>query len=235
MEGQFLGVPVNSRLVALFCVLTLSGCAQQPKTWEKPGAGPDEFNQAKYACLQQVQQPYSAAYLNRYGGAASGGMTTNAGLYNACMEAGGWALIDNAVASSPAYAAALKEINEDARAVCKKPDLYAYYSWAPCRLRETTAEQLTDRTKITPAEKSVFVKQQAEIASINARFAAAHRQYNEKYGNALATNIEQATTSSDRVRQEYLEGRLTRGEYNKRRRDLAIQSETDAIRIVRGN
>ena len=222
------------RLVGLFCAFALSGCAQQQKTWEKPGAGVDEFNQARYACLQQVQQPYSAAYVGRYGGSASGGMTTNAGLYNACMEARGWALIDNAVANSPAYAAAIKEINEDVRAVCRKPDLYAYYSWAPCQVREATAEQLADRSKVTPAEKPALVRVQAEIAAINTRLAAVHRQYNEKQGNALATNIERSTPLSDRVRQEYLEGRITRGEYNKRRRDLAIESDTEAMRIVRG-
>ena len=224
---------MKPRLVALFCVLTLSGCAH-PKTWEKPGAGVDEFNQAKYACLQQVQQPYSAAFVNRYGGSASGGMTTNSGLYNACMEAGGWALVDSVTANSPEYAAALKELNEDARALCRKPDLYAYFSWAPCRVREATAEQLADRTKVTPAEKPAFNKAKAEIDAINARYIAVHRQYNEKQGNALAANIQQAMTGSDRIRQEYLDGRITRGEFNKRRRDIAIESDAEGIRILRG-
>jgi hypothetical protein len=219
----------------LFLVITTTGCARQSQTWEKPGAGVDEFNRSRYACLQQVQQPYSAAYVNRYGGSASGGMTTNAGLYNACMEAGGWILVNNAIASSPAYAAAIKELNEEARALCKRSDLYTYYSWAPCRVREVTSEQLADRTKVTQAEKSVFNKVKAETDAITARFIEAHRQHNEKYGNALATNIEQAISTSDRVRQEYIEGRITRGEYNKRRRDIALESDAEAIRIVRGN
>jgi hypothetical protein len=224
---------VKPRLVTLLCVLALFGCAQ-PKVWVKPGASTDEFNQAKYACLQQVQQPYSAAFVNRYGGSASGGMTTNVGLYNVCMEAGGWALVDNTLASSPAYTAAIKEINEDARTICRKPDLYAYYSWAPCRVREITSEQLADRTKVTPAEKPAFIKAQAEINVINDRFIAAHRQYNEKHGEALATNIEQSMALSARVRQEYLDGQITRGEYNKRRRDIAIESDAEMIRIVKG-
>ena len=234
MEGSLRGAPVKPLLVVFFCVLSLSGCAQ-PKSWEKPGAGVDEFNQAKYSCLQQVQQPYSAAYVGRYGGSASGGMATNAGLFNACMEAGGWALIDNLPASSPAFAAAMKEINEDGRALCRKPDLYAYYSWAQCRAREATAEQLADRTRVTPAEKSAFNKANAETDALIGRAIAANRQYNEKNGNALATNMEQAMAALNRIRQEYLEGRITRGEYNKRRRDIAIESDAEAIRIVRGN
>jgi len=225
---------VKLHKVGLFCILALSGCAQQQKTWQKPGAGIDEFNQTRYVCLQQVQQPYSAAYVGRYGGSASGGMTTNAGLYNACMEAKGWALIDNVIADSPSYAAAIKDINEDARAVCRNPDFYAYYSWAPCQVRETTVEQLADRSRVTSAEKPVLVKVQAELAAINARLVAAHRQYNEKQGNALAANIERSLLTADKIRREYLEGRITRGEYNKRRRDLAIESDAEAMRIVRG-
>ena len=221
-------------LAVLACVLMVSGCAQ-PKVWMKPGAGNEEFNQARYACLQQGQQPYSTAYINRYGGSASGGMTTNGMLYNACMEAGGWALVENATANSPAYTAAVKEINDEGRALCRKPEYYPYYSWAPCGVREATADQMADRTRVTPAEKPVFNKIKAESDDMNARLLAAHRQYNEKHGDGLATNIEQAMASSNIVRQEYLEGRITRGEYNKRRRDIAAQSDAEAIRIIRGN
>ena len=226
---------MKPRFVAFSCILTLLGCAAQPKVWMKPGAGTDEFNQAKYSCLQQVQQPYSAAYVNRYGGSASGGITTNAGLYNACMEAGGWALVDNATAASPAYSATMQELNEESRALCRRQDLYAYYSWAPCRVREATPEQLADRTKVTLVEKPAFATAKAETDVINAKVIAMHRQYNEKHGNALATNIEQTIAASDRVRQEYIEGRITRGEYNKRRRDIAVEGDAEAIRIIRGN
>src|SRR4051812_3949373 len=50
------GRTVKPGLAAFACVLTVSGCAQ-PKVWMKPGAGNEEFNQARYACLQQGQQP----------------------------------------------------------------------------------------------------------------------------------------------------------------------------------
>jgi hypothetical protein len=172
--------------------------------------------------------------VNRFGGTLTGGMTTNEGLFGACMEASGWALIDNSTASSPAYAAAIKEINEEGRELCRKPDLYAYYSWAPCRVREATAEQVADKTKVTQGEKPAFNNAKAQTDALSARFIAAHRQYNEKNGNALAMNIERALASNDVVRQEYLAGRITRGEYNKRRRDIAVESDAEAIRIIRG-
>ena len=232
---QLRGELVMRILSAIALAACVSGCAAQPKMWVKPGAGTEEFSQAKYACLQQGQQPYSAASINRYGGSASGGMTTNAGLYNACMEAGGWALVDNATSGSSAYTATMKEIEADGRTLCKRPDLYPYYSWAPCRAREATPEQITDRAKVTAAEKPAFLAAMSESDNINARIIAARRQNDEKNGEAIAVTIEQSTATSKRFRQEYLEGRITRGEYNKRRRDIAISAEADEVRILRGN
>ncbi|UFZ05625.1 hypothetical protein LQG66_04730 [Bradyrhizobium ontarionense] len=222
----------NCTMMAVL-VVVLAGCSAQ-KVWVKPGAGTEEFNQAKYECLQQGQQPYSTAVVNRYGGSASGGMTTNQVLYGACMEAGGWALVDNAQVSSPEYAAVIKQINDDNRALCRKPEYYPYYSWAPCDGREATAEQLNDRLRITAAEKAVFEKLKTELNDLNARIVAAHRQYNAKNGEALAVNIEQARAMADILRQEYLAGKITRGEYNKRRRDIVIGSDAEAIRIMKG-
>lgn len=222
------------RVLGLALGLIVSGCGHGAKTWVKPGAGTEEFTQARYACLQQGQQPYSAAYINRYGGSASGGMTTNEMLFSACMEAGGWAIVDNPVASSPAYTAAIKEIENDGRARCRNPDYYAYFAWAPCNIREATPEQMADRTRVTAADKAIMTRMKPEQDEINARLAAAHRQYSEKYGEALARNIEQMVVTGGMIRQEYLDGKITRGEYNKRRRELAVQNDMEAIRIIKG-
>jgi hypothetical protein len=150
------------------------------------------------------------------------------------MEASGWALIDNVPASSPAYAAAIKEVNEEGRALCRKPDFYSYFSWVPCLMRNPTPEQLADQTKVRPGDRAVMLNVKAEGDAISAKLMAAHRQYNEKHGNAFVAIIEQTQASVDRVRQDYLEGRITRGEYNKRRRDIAIDHDAEALRIVRG-
>ncbi|MGJ4996211.1 hypothetical protein ACQR0Z_17415 [Bradyrhizobium sp. HKCCYLS3077] len=224
---------IRNCTITVAFVFILAGCSAQT-VWVKPGAGTEEFNQAKYACLQQGQQPYSIAVANRYGGSASGGMTTNPALYSACMEAGGWALIDNAQATSPEYAAAIKQINDDNRALCRKPEYYPYYAWAPCAARDATAGQLSDRSHITAAEKTIFEKLTTELNDLNARVIAAHRQYNAKSGEALARNIEQARATADILRQEYLAGRITRGDYNRRRRDIVIGLDAEAIRILQG-
>jgi hypothetical protein len=39
------------------------------------------------------------------------------------------------------------------QALCKKPELAAYFNKSPCSTNQMTAEHLTDQTKATPAEK----------------------------------------------------------------------------------
>lgn len=78
-------------LVVLFGLLTI--IASGPNmVWVKSGSTQMDFNQDKYACMQESQQPVSGGYYNRYGGSASSGVRTNQNLFNACMEARGWSL-----------------------------------------------------------------------------------------------------------------------------------------------
>ena len=79
------------RVMVMFGAGMLASCAAKQE-WVKPGAGQNEFTQARYSCLQQSQQSFGAAYVNRYGGSASSGMTTNGGLFDACMNSQGWIL-----------------------------------------------------------------------------------------------------------------------------------------------
>jgi hypothetical protein len=71
----------------LFGLLTV--IASGPNmVWVKRGSTQQDFNQDKYACMQQSQQPY----YDRAGAYSSSGVNTNMNLYNSCMEARGWSL-----------------------------------------------------------------------------------------------------------------------------------------------
>jgi hypothetical protein len=81
---------VSTALIASVNVwlLFFIGCAPQQKVWVKPGATTQDFSQDKYRCLQEANRKgYSG---NAYG--YSGGDYVNLGIFNACMEAAGWAL-----------------------------------------------------------------------------------------------------------------------------------------------
>src|ERR1700687_1983556 len=70
-------------------LLFFIGCAPKEKVWVKSGASTQDFSQDKYRCLQEANRKgYSG---NAYG--YSGGDYVNWGLYNACMESAGWALV----------------------------------------------------------------------------------------------------------------------------------------------
>ena len=81
-------------------VFLLVSCAQM--VWIKPGAGQNEFAQARYECLQNSQQQRSTATYNNSGGYvspmassqgyATSGAVTNEQLFGACMNAKGWYL-----------------------------------------------------------------------------------------------------------------------------------------------
>lgn len=86
------------RNLAVLCLLlSIAGCAamRPPKLWVKRGATTEEFNEDKYACLQQSQQFASGSYSGIYGATSNSGMTTNITLYSACMNAKGYSLKSN--------------------------------------------------------------------------------------------------------------------------------------------
>ena len=220
---------------ALLVLTLLSACARE-KVWLKPGAGQAEFSQEKYACLQQSQQPASSAYVDRYGGSSRSNIITNGGLYDACMNARGWMLADKAstAAGSNAYNDAIQALNAEDTAICERADLQAFYKKFPCRAADPTLEQLANRSKISPEEKIALTKVRAEIKELNKKYEAANRQYNPQTGNALAENIAKGTVMGDKIALDFYEGRITRGEYNKRQLDAIAQIRADAQKIARG-
>jgi hypothetical protein len=72
-----------------------SGCAQQAeKVWFKSGATQEIFAQDRYRCIQEARTPYSNTYVNPYAGASVSDVRTDWTVFNACMEAKGWRLVD---------------------------------------------------------------------------------------------------------------------------------------------
>ena len=60
------------------------------------------------------------------------------------------------------------------------------------------------------------------------------RQNNPRNGNAIAFIRERSTSELDKVSVDFYEGRMTRGEYNKRRREIAQQAN-EQIRVAAVN
>ena len=223
---------------ALTGLALLSGCANN--VWVKPGAGTAEFSQARYTCLQQSQQGASSAYVNRYGGAAASGVVTNDGLFSACMNAAGWSLQDQK-AMQPVQQqqqtqfasgkSRLEQISADIKGMCTNPAFQPYYAKSPCSSNDFSLSSMTDKSKITSTEKvaieaaaSAYDKLNTEANDILRQGGAADKVYVQYMEQTVIP-------ASAKNRLDVYEGKITWGDYNKRRKEIndALISERKRI------
>lgn len=89
----------------LVLALSLGGCAAPapPLSREKPGATEQEFMADRYACLQQSATTVYGSYAGPYGGASKAQTGCDYQLYDACMNARGYALVQSGRFSAPVY------------------------------------------------------------------------------------------------------------------------------------
>jgi predicted aspartyl protease len=205
-------------IAAVPAFLVLFGCAT-PTIWIKPGATHDEFAKDRYSCMQQSQQRVSSAFVDQYGGAASNRVITNASLFNACMNAQGWTLEKKA--SVEQAKAAFDAVNGEVLAFCASEEVQPYFSKTPCKPEDTTLEQMADKSRITSAEKVAL----SEVRTENKKFSKERdeiiRQYYPQLAPSVTARREQASTEMESVAEDFYEGRITRGEYNKRRMEIS--------------
>jgi hypothetical protein len=186
--------------------------------------------------MQQSQQPTSGAYVNRYGGFSRSEIITNDNLFGACMNSRGWTLVDKTSASgSTPYKDAYDTLMAEGQEMCAREDLRAHFRKSPCLPNEATLEQLADRSRISAEEKIALSKVRTDSAELNKKFAAVHRQHNPRNGNALALSLENSRVSFDKIALDLYEGRITRGEYNKRRLELFNKHNDEFQKIMRAS
>jgi hypothetical protein len=210
--------------VAGTAIFLLSACgAANNNVWVKPGASQTEFSQVRYACMQQSQHRVSTAYLDKYGGASNSQVTTNDPLFSACMNAQGWNLQDKRQqqAMTQATKDGWEALKEEGRQLCSREDFQPHFNKSPCQAEDATLEQVADKSRITPSEKEALSKHKTESARIAKRTNEYVRQNDFRRGNSLVAIREQVSAESDKVTMDFYEGRISRGEYNKRRREIA--------------
>jgi hypothetical protein len=216
----------------LACSLALVSCAGQPQgLWLKPGATKEDFNKERYACMQQAQQPNSVAYLDKYGGVSNSKVITNENLFSACMNAGGWYL---------AHMQDPKVFNESvdvevARLVqlCSQADLQPIFPRKmACKPKDTTPEQLSDRSKISESERVALTKWRSAVEETNQRIAAIDRQYAGRAGEVMASGLERSTSATSQLSSQLYDGRISWGEFNKGRIDIAHRVEAEAKDLI---
>ena len=218
---------MKASIFSVICCFALLACAQQQQGfWLKPGAPQDEFSSVRYTCMQQSQQPVSAAYIDKYGGVANSNVITNSGLMAACLNAQGYYFVS--VSDQKAYGDSLSALRAEQTQACSRADLQSLFAKKmACKAKEATPEQLSDRSKISEAEKIAFDKWRQFIEESNQKAAAINRQYVREKGDVFASVIERRADANERLASQLSDGRISWGEYNKNRSELDLRTDQE--------
>lgn len=227
---MFKGITVVSAIASMF---GLSACAPM-MAWNKPGASQAEFSQDKYDCMQQSQQQVSGAYVNKFGGGASSQVVTNGNLFNSCLNARGWTLVQqpNANAAQPGQPASPP--NDPIRAatdasvqafkdVCLREDVKAILEKTSCNSTGITLEQMADTSMITPEQKAALSKYRTANREVVAKLHAVYAKHGGAKGAKVIAVREHITQLTEDNQLALYEGKLTWGDYNKRRNEITKQ------------
>jgi len=227
---------LNGIFLSALVLLVLSGCA--PKVWYKPHATVSDLDQDEYECLKQAQRESGEPAVHQHGGFAKERVITNWDIFNSCMTAKGWSLHDRDALqdlfeqsaaefkqAQSVLPAALQAFDDKKRMICEQPDYAALFAKSPCQYTNITFQQLADGSSITPEERSLLIRYRTEMEALykglanelRARGTDIDKQYAD-YINSLQDNV-------TNVYLDVLNGKITWGEFNQRRKELAAKLE----------
>ena len=230
---------MKQHYIAFIFPFLFAGCAHN-NVWVKPGASTNEFNVDKYDCMQQSQQKSSGAFVNPYGGVASSGSITNWNLYNSCMNAKGWSLQDSNTLSKPVdqnsdefkqkkaiFDDTMKKFAEKTKAICAKPEYAALMVKTSCSSKDITFEQIADNTKITPEQKPIFIKYRTEVDAVTKEQKEYLHTLTYPGDIRLSNYLDSIQPEIDKYNLDLLNGVITWGEYNQRRKDMDVRTHSE--------
>ena len=224
------------RLCAIAAVMAMTGCATN--VWDKPGSTRDDFARDRYGCLQDSQQQSSSAYVNKFGGSSASGMGTNDGLFAACMNSRGWALMRAAPGGTPAPASAANPIVEVGKtlqaenlAMCSRANLQPVFVKTACDSGQMTLPQFADQSLMTDSERPLFSAWRSEVIERNSRLLTAWRTHGGVKGAALASAADRATAQHDQQSLALYTGKTSWGDYNVRRKEISRTQREESAKI----
>lgn len=146
-----------------------------------------------------------------------------------CLLSKGWTLQSRETATAlaeqnKAKSEELKKFNESIQAkvveMCNRDELREYYKKTACRAQEISFQHIADNTKITESQKTAVLLQSKENTVIQTDLKTLHK----KRGDLGMKTVELATNfldpENDKNRLDLYNGKITWGEYNKRRREI---------------
>ena len=151
----------------------------------------------------------------------------------ACVEQQQESLTPAPAANLKGYEDDVSAVIDEQRKVCSQADLQELFSKKmPCKAEDATHEQLSDRSKISSNEKIAFLKWEKISAESNQKLAAINRKHKFKFGEAVASLIEKGLVDRKKLAADFSSGRISWGEFNKRRKDAYTRYQDNLKRAL---
>ena len=111
--------------------------------------------------------------------------------------------------------------------LCADPRFEPYYSKTPCVTTQITFAQLTDKSKISPAAKAIFMEVRNAVDEVNRDYLMLQSKYFGAAGAKQADLFMLITkVKNDKNNLDLYNGAITWGQYNRQRQEII--SEFDA-------
>ena len=213
-------------LLLTIAAFILVGCAQQNQSfWEKPGASGKDFEMDKAQCNAQA---FSVPGAN---------MMTVVVIQNQCLRGKGWYLTDTPnTAPSRAQQTndVIKGLQDQIGTIGNKPQYAPVIAKTPSKNTDIVFAHLSDKTKITPEQKTLFSSYLAEIEPLELKITATLRSANQTQATRIADLRDVSLLQSNQNRLNLIDQKITWGEFNIKRKEISVSFNTQYQQIVGG-
>ncbi len=234
-------VPLLRGVASLFLVLSCSlSHAQSDKAWYKPKVFPESFKLDRDGC-QSAGKAFSDCMgakgwtfvdrsvinndrkiCNEKSGSAPA--ETRSQTYVSCMIEKGW---DEVHDTTRQIGILIAKSND----LCKRDEYRDIFTKSPCLSTHISLEHLADMSKISPTEKIAMLAFVKEADAINANIDSQRRIGSLNMRKFYEFRISHQIPKMDENRVNLVTGRITFGEYNKRRKELLAEQLVAGKRI----
>jgi len=190
----------------------LSGCATQPQSvWTKQGASGQDFEIDRAQCNAQA---FAGGY---------GNMWTIAIIQNQCLQGKGWYLTDaiSANASNNQLAAERNEMRRQGDELCANTKFSVIFEKTPCLPTNIDFKHMTDETRITSIQKSVFIQWREIVGQRHEKIVEFETRLNGAAGRKVADIFMSAKIEDDKNNLDLYNGKITWGQYNAGRKEIS--------------
>jgi hypothetical protein len=126
----------------------------------------------------------------------------------------------------------LQSLSKESNDFCNKEEYKRFFIKSPCFANDITAEQLSDKTMIQDTEKDAFLKYREEVSAIDKKFSDISQTYGDSKDKEFGLFLEKNSIKSKRKASlDFVEGKISWGEFNKSRKEIAQEGEKERIRI----